>query len=107
MSHDAKKIEYKKLSKNEIETEITKIQGWKITETGKISKDFRFKDFVQAFGFMTRVAIEAEKMNHHPEWFNVYDRVKIELVTHDLEGISTYDIKLADTINKLYHDSER
>lgn len=107
MSQDSKKIEYRKLSKNEIETEVTKIQGWKITETGKISKEFRFKNFVQAFGFMTKVAIEAEKMNHHPEWFNVYDRVNIELVTHDLEGISTYDIKLADTINKLYEDNER
>ena len=53
---------------------------------------------------MTKVAMEAEKMNHHPEWFNVYDRVKIELMTHDLGGISTYDIKLADTINKLYQD---
>ena len=107
MSQDSKKIEYRKLSKNEIETEVTKIQGWKITKTGKISKEFRFKNFVQAFGFMTKVAIEAEKMNHHPEWFNVYDRVNIELVTHDLEGISTYDIKLADTINKLYEDNER
>jgi len=55
---------------------------------------------------MTKVAMEAEKMNHHPDWFNVYNRVKIELVTHDLGGISTYDIKFADTINKLYEDNE-
>ena len=56
----------------------------------------------QAFSFMTKVALEAEKMNHHPEWFNVYNRLDINLVTHDLNGISTYDIKLARTINQLY-----
>ena len=107
MSHDSKKIEYRKLSKNEIEIEVTKIQGWNTTETGKISKEFQFKNFVQAFGFMTKIVLEAEKMNHHPEWFNVYNRVKIELMTHDLGGISTYDIKLADTINILYEDKEQ
>ena len=87
MSGSSKNIEYRKLSQNEIEIEITKIQGWNINETGKISKEFQFQSFIQAFGFMTKVAMEAEKMNnHHPEWFNVYDRVKIELVTHDLVG---------------------
>jgi 4a-hydroxytetrahydrobiopterin dehydratase len=50
---------------------------------------------------MTRVAMQAEKYNHHPEWFNVYNKVKIELVTHDLNGISTYDVKLANAINKI------
>jgi 4a-hydroxytetrahydrobiopterin dehydratase len=107
MSHDSKKIEYRKLSQDEIRIEVTKIKGWNTTETEKISKEFQFKNFVQAFGFMTKVAMEAEKMNHHPEWFNVYNRVKIELVTHDLGGISTYDIKFADTINKLYEDKEQ
>jgi 4a-hydroxytetrahydrobiopterin dehydratase len=106
MSRDSKKIEYRKLSQDEIGIEVTKIKGWNTTETEKISKEFQFKNFVQAFGFMTKVAMEAEKMNHHPEWFNVYNRVKIELVTHDLGGISTYDIKFADTINKLYEDNE-
>jgi 4a-hydroxytetrahydrobiopterin dehydratase len=107
MSHDSKKIEYRKLSQDEIGIEVTKIKGWNTTETEKISKEFQFKNFVQAFGFMTKVAMEAEKMNHHPEWFNVYNRVKIELVTHDLGGISTYDIKFADTINKLYENKEQ
>ena len=78
------------------------------TETNNtLYKKFEFNDFSEAFAFMTRVAMEAEKMNHHPEWFNVYNRVKIELVTHDLGGISTYDIKFADTINKLYEDKEQ
>lgn len=93
--------EYKKLSQQQIEEELTKLQGWVIAN-GKLSKDFEFENFVVAFSFMTEVAMEAEKIEHHPEWYNVYNHVKIELVTHDLDGISTYDIKLATTINKLY-----
>jgi 4a-hydroxytetrahydrobiopterin dehydratase len=57
---------------------------------------------VNAFGFMTKVALEAEKMNHHPEWMNVYNRIEINLITHDLDGISTFDVKLAGLINNLY-----
>ena len=92
--------EYSKLSEKELEQEVNKLRDWKVVE-GKVNKTFEFDDFVQAFGFMTRVAIEAEKMNHHPEWFNVYNRVKIDLVTHDVGGISNYDIKLAKTIDRL------
>ena len=57
---------------------------------------------MNAFGFMTKVALEAEKMNHHPEWMNVYNRIEINLITHDLDGISTFDVKLAGLINNLY-----
>ncbi len=92
--------DYSKLSEEEIQEQIGKLNGWKVAD-GKVSKTFEFEDFVQAFGFMTRVAIEAEKMNHHPEWFNVYNKVKIDLVTHDVGGISNYDIKLAKTIDRL------
>ncbi|HET7389667.1 MAG TPA: 4a-hydroxytetrahydrobiopterin dehydratase, partial [Nitrososphaeraceae archaeon] len=67
-----------------------------------LNQNFEFNNFVHAFGFMTKVAMEAEKMNHHPEWFNVYNKVIIELVTHDVEGISNYDIKLARIVNQLY-----
>ena len=91
---------YSKLSEKEMGAEVAKLDGWKVVD-GKVSKTFEFNDFVQAFGFMTRVAIEAEKMNHHPEWFNVYNRVKIDLVTHDVGGISNYDIKLAKIIETL------
>jgi 4a-hydroxytetrahydrobiopterin dehydratase len=70
---------------------------------GKLNRTFEFKSFVQAFGFMTKVAMEAEKMNHHPEWFNVYSTLKIDLVTHDIGGISNYDIKLAGVVSKLYN----
>ncbi len=90
--------EYRKLSESEIQTEVSRLDGWKVIE-GKLNKSFEFKDFVHAFGFMTRVAMEAEKMNHHPEWFNVYNRVKIDLVTHDVGGISNYDFRLAKIID--------
>ena len=92
--------EYTKISEKEIEEQVAKLDGWKVV-SGKINKTFEFEDFVQAFSFMTRVAMEAEKMNHHPEWFNVYNRVRIDLVTHDVGGISNYDIKLAKTIDRL------
>jgi 4a-hydroxytetrahydrobiopterin dehydratase len=91
---------YKKLSESEIQQQVNNLDGWQVTN-GKINKSFEFENFVEAFGFMTRVAMEAEKMNHHPEWYNVYNRVKIDLVTHDLDGISNYDIKLAKKIDKL------
>src|SRR5918912_2977788 len=91
---------YRKLSESEIESEVTKISGWKLVN-GKLNKSFEFKNFIEAFGFMTKVAMQAEKMNHHPEWFNVYNKVKIDLVTHDVSGISNYDIKLANAINKI------
>ena len=97
MSND----DYQKLSQQEIELEIGKIQGWKVAN-GKLNRTFEFENFVHAFGFMTQVAIQAEKMNHHPEWFNVYNKIEINLVTHDISGISNYDIKLAETINHLY-----
>jgi 4a-hydroxytetrahydrobiopterin dehydratase len=92
--------DYQKLSEQEIRKEIVKLRGWKVVN-GKINKTFEFDDFVDAFGFMTKVAIEAEKLNHHPEWFNVYNRVTIDLVTHDVNGISNYDLKLAITIDKI------
>lgn len=92
--------DYSKLSEKEIQQEVARLDGWKVVN-GKVNKSFEFDNFVQAFGFMTRVAMEAEKMNHHPEWFNVYNRVRIDLVTHDVSGISNYDIKLAKTIDSL------
>ena len=91
---------YHKLTDKEIESEVNKMPGWKVVN-GKLSKSFEFKDFIEAFSFMTTVAMHAEKMNHHPEWFNVYNKVNIDLVTHDLNGISNYDMKLANAINKI------
>lgn len=72
------------------------LEGWSDTEDrDAIQKTFTFKSFNQAFSFMTRVAMEAEKANHHPEWFNIYNRVDVTLSTHDAGGITEKDIKLA------------
>ena len=68
---------------------------------GKLHKDYAFDAFVEAFGFMSRVGLIAEKMNHHPEMFNVYNRVTIDLITHDVDGISDLDIELAKRIDRL------
>ena len=70
--------------------------GWNEAEgRDAIVKTFRFKNFAQAFGWMSQVAIRAEKMDHHPEWFNVYNRVEVVLTTHDADGLSALDVKLA------------
>lgn len=94
---------YRKLSEQETELAISKLKGWKVAN-GKLNHKFEFSNFIQAFGFMTKVAMEAEKLNHHPEWFNVYNKVIIDLVTHDVEGISDYDIRLASIVSQLYDD---
>ena len=86
--------DYVKLPEKEVREQVAKLDGWQVV-AGKVSKTFEFDDFVQAFGFMTRVAMEAEKMNHHPEWFNVYNRVEMTLSTHDCQGLSQRDIDLA------------
>ena len=86
------------LSNNEIEEKIKNLRGWEFAGE-KLKKNFEFNDFVEAFGFMTKIALEAEKMDHHPEWFNVYNRVNVELATHDPKGISMLDIALAAKMN--------
>jgi len=89
-----------KLSPQEIQNELQNLPGWSVVE-GKLHKDFEFADFNQAFGFMTRASMEIEKMNHHPEWFNVYNRLVIDLMTHDAGGITSNDINLARILNSL------
>jgi 4a-hydroxytetrahydrobiopterin dehydratase len=89
-----------KISHKEIEKELKDMPGWAIVE-GKLHKEFQFNDFNQAFGFMTRAAMHIEKMNHHPEWFNVYNKLIVDLTTHDAGGITENDIKLAKTLNSL------
>jgi 4a-hydroxytetrahydrobiopterin dehydratase len=76
--------------------------GWALVEgRDAIAKTFKFKDFTQAFGWMTRAALQAEKMDHHPEWFNVYNTVEVTLSTHDAGGLSALDIDLAKTLDAL------
>ncbi len=87
-----------KLSDNEIQAALTGLSGWSLAD-GKLHFERTFGDFKEAFAFMTRVALAAEQANHHPEWFNVYNRVRIDLTTHDAGGISQRDVDLAQQIN--------
>jgi 4a-hydroxytetrahydrobiopterin dehydratase len=81
---------------------LGKLDGWsEVTGRDAISRKFVFKDFNQAFGFMTRAALIAEKMDHHPEWFNVYKTVEVTLATHDAGGVTELDVKLAAAMDKL------
>ena len=89
-----------KLSQTDIDEELKKLPGWRVVNE-KLHKEFQFESFNQAFGFMTRAAMEIEKMNHHPEWFNVYNRITIELTTHDAGGITKNDVNLAKILNSL------
>ena len=91
--------ERKKLSDSEIQENLAQLSGWNI-ENAKLHKNFQFESFVEAFGFMTKTALAAEAMNHHPEWFNVYNKVTVDLSTHDLEGISTWDFELAKKMDE-------
>jgi 4a-hydroxytetrahydrobiopterin dehydratase len=83
-----------KLTDDEVRHQLGELDGWSLRD-GKLYREFRFADFVTAFGFMARAALLAEKMNHHPEWFNVYNRVEVWLTTHDAGGISKHDFALA------------
>jgi 4a-hydroxytetrahydrobiopterin dehydratase len=90
----------KKLGEEEIRSHLKRVPGWQIVE-GKLHREFRFDDFVAAFGFMTSLALRAEAKNHHPEWFNVYSRVVIDLTTHDAGGLTVLDFELAAAANEL------
>ncbi len=89
-----------KLSQTDIDEELKSLPGWSVVNE-KLHKEFQFDSFNQAFGFMTRAAMEIEKMNHHPEWFNVYNKITIELTTHDAGGITKNDVSLAKILNSL------
>ena len=89
-----------RLSQADIDGELKGLPGWSVANE-KLHKEFQFDDFNQAFGFMTRAAMEIEKMNHHPEWFNVYNKITIELTTHDAGGITKNDVNLAKILNSL------
>ena len=91
----------KKLTKIEVTKKLKRLSGWKkVKGRNAITKTFKFKDFMQAFGWMTTMAIYAEKKDHHPEWCNVYNKVEITLTTHDAGGITDKDIDLINFIEK-------
>jgi 4a-hydroxytetrahydrobiopterin dehydratase len=89
-----------KLSPEEITSALASLPGWSVGQD-KLHREYRFADFIHAFGFMATAAIAIEKMNHHPEWFNVWNRVTIDLSTHDAGGITEKDVKLAHTLEGL------
>ncbi len=96
-------MELKKLNDEEIKTRITKLLNWKF-ENGKLHKLFKFKNFNQAVCFMVGTALVCEKMNHHPEWSNVYGNVNVELVTHRVAGLTELDFTLAEKMDKIAGD---
>jgi 4a-hydroxytetrahydrobiopterin dehydratase len=84
------------------EAALAKLDGWsEVNGRDAISKTFMFADFNAAFGFMARVALTAEKLDHHPEWFNVYNKVEVTLATHDAGGVTERDVKLAEAMNRI------
>jgi 4a-hydroxytetrahydrobiopterin dehydratase len=88
-----------KLSESEVQERLQKLPRWSL-RAGKLHRDYAFADFAEAFGFMARCALIAEKSDHHPEWFNVYSKVSVDLTTHDAGGISERDFALAEQMEK-------
>ena len=93
----------KKLTEEEITEGLSALDQWSLIG-GKLHREYQFTDFIEAMGFMTRVALVAESMNHHPEWFNVYNRVRVDLTTHDVDGLSNYDLQLAARMDQLANE---
>ncbi len=90
----------RKLTDEEVRFALSQLAGWRVVG-GKLHREYRFKDFVEAWGFMSSAALIVQQMDHHPEWFNVYHTVRIELITHDVNGISRRDVDLAKKIEAL------
>jgi 4a-hydroxytetrahydrobiopterin dehydratase len=90
-----------KLSEEQISAELKRLGGWSVVN-GNLRRVFEFKDFSQAFAFMTRVALAAEKMDHHPDWSNVWNKVTIDLSTHSAGGLTKNDFDLAAKVQQIY-----
>lgn len=95
-----------RLSESQIVERLASLPGWSVVH-GLLSQEFRFVGFADAFGFMATVALIAEKMNHHPEWSNVYNVVRINLTTHDVGGLSHLDFALAACVSEAYRSHTR
>ena len=94
------------LTPDDIQSLLQDLNGWALTDDGlAIEKTFRFSTFYAAFGWMTRAAIKAEQLDHHPEWFNVYNRVEVRLTTHDANGLTDLDAKLAQAMDAMAQSS--
>src|SRR5271163_824499 len=90
----------RRFSGPELKEALSGLTGWAVVE-GKLHKEYKFADFIHAFGFMATAALAIEKMNHHPEWFNVYSRVTVDLTTHDAQGITSKDVDLARLLDDI------
>ena len=91
----------KKLSKTEVTNKLKRLSGWKLIKgQNAITKTFKFRNFTEAFGWMTSMALYAEKKDHHPEWFNVYSTVEVTLSTHDAGGVTNLDLDMAQEMNR-------
>jgi 4a-hydroxytetrahydrobiopterin dehydratase len=102
MDEEAERPMIVKLTDAERQAALTELGHWKLVANREaIQRSFKFKNFNEAWGFMNRVALLAEQQDHHPEWFNVYNRVDILLSTHDCDGLSARDVKLAKAIDKI------
>ena len=88
------------LSGDALAEAVAPLEGWSVVD-GKLHKEYVFTDFVEAFGFMSSAALCAERSNHHPEWFNVYNRVRVDLSTHDAGGITMFDVELAKDFDRV------
>lgn len=89
-----------KLDPRELTSAVQRLHGWSI-QNEKLHREYKFADFVHAFGFMAMAAVLIEKMNHHPEWSNVYGRVSIDLTTHDAGGVTEKDVELAESLERI------
>lgn len=96
-------MKVEKLPQAKIDEQLSSLPGWELAD-GKLRRQLVFGDFIEAFDFMSRVAPLAEAMNHHPEWSNVYNRVEIDLVTHDAGGITKLDFELARRIEGIFEE---
>jgi 4a-hydroxytetrahydrobiopterin dehydratase len=90
-----------KFNEQELSTSLKQLSAWEVRNS-KLHREFKFADFAHAFGFMSTAAVLIEKMNHHPEWFNVYNRVSVDLTTHDANGITERDVELARLLDSIY-----
>lgn len=89
-----------KLSEAEVTKGLPTLEGWTLVD-GKLHREYKFADFVSAFGFMSSAALVSQALDHHPEWFNVWNKVRIDLTTHDAGGISSHDLELAHAMEEL------
>jgi 4a-hydroxytetrahydrobiopterin dehydratase len=89
-----------KLTENELHIAVENLPDWRLAG-GKLHREYRFSDFVHAFGFMAMAALEIEKLGHHPEWLNVYNKVVVDLTTHDCGGVSALDVRLANMLDSI------